>query len=255
MTIKISLAQSAIHLGKIEKNFMNGQKLMEKAASEGSDVIVFPELWTTGFDYGNLEILAQENEGIINELLIFAQKNHLAIAGSYILNHNGKYWNELIFIEPDGKIHSYQKIHLFKLINEQLHFRSGNLPVIFDFKGFRIGLSICYDLRFPEFYRFYAVNSADLVLVVAEWPRKRIDHWRTLSKARAIDNQFFLACSNAMGETAGSFYGGYSSLIDPWGKVVCQLQTQMDSLITGVMDLDTISKTRQKLPVFKDHIL
>lgn len=228
---------------------------MEKAASEGSDVIVFPELWTTGFDYGNFEILAKENETIIKELLTFSKRNNLAIAGSYLVHRDGNNWNELIFIKPNGEIHSYQKIHLFRLINEHLFFKPGNLPVIFDFKGFRIGLSICYDLRFPELYRFYADKSADMVLVVAEWPRKRIDHWRTLSKSRAIDNQFFLACSNAMGDTAGLFYGGYSSLIDPWGKVVCKLQTQMDALITGVIDINTISKTRQRLPVLDDHIL
>lgn len=240
--------------GKIEKNFRIGINLLEKAASEGSEMIVFPELWTSGFDYENMQVMVEENNTIIKELLTFSTKHGLAIAGSYISSHQGKYWNELIFIKPDGKTVSYRKIHLFKLINEQLYIQAGSKPVLINFNGLRIGLSICYDLRFPELFRFYSDKSADLVLVSAEWPRNRIDHWRTLIRARAIDNQYFLACSNAIGNTGGLLLGGNSALIDPWGKVICQISTQKDTLITGEIDLDKISKTRQRLPVLQDRI-
>ncbi len=193
MQLKISVAQVNIHLGNISKNLSIGRDLIKQAADEGSKFIIFPELWTSGFDYSNIEKIALNNRSVLNELLSISKQYQIVIAGSYITKNKELYGNELIVIDPHQEHSSYQKIHLFKLNNEHLYFTPGNAPVSLNILGVNIGLSICYDLRFPEMFRFYMKNGAEIVINSSEWPLKRIKHWNTLLIARAIENQY-LSC-------------------------------------------------------------
>lgn len=252
MQLKISLAQMNIHLGNISKNLSMGRNLIMHAADEGSKIIVFPELWTSGFDYSKIDEIALINHNVIDELISISKQYQIVIAGSYLTKNRGKYENELIVIDPDKEHSSYQKIHLFKLNNEHLHFSPGNDPVIIKIGGVNIGLSICYDLRFPEMFRFYMKHGAEIVINSSEWPLKRIKHWSTLLIARAIENQYYLVGCNAGGISGDVLLGGRSAVIDPWGKRIAASSSYEQTLLPAMIDIDRINDVRSKLPVLDD---
>ena len=115
------------------------------------------------------------------------------------------------------------------------------------------GLAICYDLRFPELFRRYAVrDKAKLILICAEWPQARVNHWRALLQARAIENQCFVAATNSCGKTGGTVFGGNSMIIDPWGEIIAEAGAD-EALVTGEIDLSEVDRVRQTIPVFEDR--
>jgi predicted amidohydrolase len=114
------------------------------------------------------------------------------------------------------------------------------------------GIAICYDLRFPELLRRYAVQGAKLIIIPAEWPIERIDHWRALLQARAIENQAYIVATNSAGKTGDKIFGGHSAVIDPWGKVMVELGEQ-PGLATVDIDLDYVDTVRARIPVFEDR--
>jgi omega-amidase len=252
MQLKISLAQLNIHLGDISKNLSNGRDFIKHASDQGSKIIIFPELWISGFDYPNIEKIALNKNNVIDELKSISKQYQIVIAGSYITKNKGKYENELIVIDSDNEHSSYQKIHLFRLNNEHLHFSPGNNPLIIRILGVNIGLSICYDLRFPELFRFYMKHGAEIVINSSEWPLKRIKHWSTLLIARAIENQYYLVGCNAAGNSGDVLLGGRSAVIDPWGKRIAICSSYEQALISTTIDTDRINDARSKLPVLDD---
>lgn len=252
MVIKISLAQTRIVFGDVSKNLDVGRILINQASEFGSDLIIFPELWTSGFDYKNIDEIAKRNNDAIAELSVISSKNNIAIAGSYILKDREKFHNGLIFIEPGKHHRSYRKIHLFKMLREDQYFRPGKTIRIIRTLGMNIGLTICYDLRFPELFRLYMNHSVDLVINSAEWPRRRITHWKSLTTVRAIENQFYMACCNSVGSTGGVNYGGDSCIIDPWGKKSFPLSLKENVLLTGEIDTELVKKVRHEFPVLSD---
>ena len=140
-----------------------------------------------------------------------------------IIEKDGKnYFNTLVHLDPNGKLKTkYRKIHPFSYSTENKYYKAGKSPVITKISGMKIGLSICYDLRFPELFRFYAKAKVDLIINIANWPDTRIEHWRTLLKARAIENQCYVAGVNRVGDDPKLHYNGYSSVFDPMGKGDC----------------------------------
>ena len=126
-----------------------------------------------------------------------------------------------------------------------------DLPIITNIAGIQIGLSVCYDLRFPELFRFYAKERADLIINIANWPDTRIDHWRTLLKARAIENQFYVAGVNRVGDDQKLHYNGFSSVFDPMGKELVSVKNQ-EKIITAEIDKDYVKEIRKKLPFLQD---
>ena len=131
----------------------------------------------------------------------------------------------------------YRKIHLFRLFDEHKWLGEGEAPTMMDLPWGRAGLSICYDLRFPELFRRYAVeHGAELILICAEWPLVRVEHWRALLIARAIENQCFVAATNSCGDTGGTVFGGHSMIVDPWGAVIAEAGED-ESLVTAEVDL------------------
>ena len=154
----------------------------------------------------------------------------------------------------DGRLSgAYRKIHLFRLFDEHLWLGEGESPTALDSPWGVTGLSICYDLRFPELFRHYAVkDQAKLILLCAEWPLARVEHWRALLKARAIENQTYVAATNACGETGGTAFGGHSMVIDPWGQVLIE-GGEDEALLSAEIDLDEVDRVRQAIPVFEDR--
>jgi len=239
----ISIAQMDIVLGDKERNIRKGVSFIEEAVKRKSDIIVFPELWTTGYAKDVKELAETLNGKTIKKLTETAKEKNIKIFGSIAENH----YNTMHYISPKGLEASYRKIHLFSLMNEERFFAAGNKIGL---KG-NIGMMICYDLRFPELSRKLTINGAEILIICAEWPYPRIEHWRTLLKARAIDNLVYVIGCNRVGNDTKFEYFGHSSVIDPWGRRMIE-GGKDEALLTCEIDLSLVKEVRKKFPVLKD---
>ncbi|MHB0922932.1 MAG: nitrilase-related carbon-nitrogen hydrolase [Bellilinea sp.] len=256
MVINVSIAQFAITIGEPEKNLTTGLRMIEQAAAEGSSLIQLPELWVSGYDLDKCEAHSQKSLEIIDLLQGLADKHNLAIGGSYITTRDGKYFNSYLLFLPGQTIPwQYDKTHLFRMLDEDLHFTPGDsLPVV-DLGWGKVGLAICYDVRFPELIRAYGNRGIDCLLVAAQWGKKRSEHWRTLLRARAIENQIFIVAANAVGPIFENELAGYSAVLDPWGTPVIEADPVNPALLTVGIDLSEINQVRQTVPSKKDQRL
>jgi len=241
----ISIAQMDIILGNKEKNLQRGIDFIEEAVKRKSDIIVFPELWTTGYAK-NVKELAEPLDGKTIEELTDIAKKDIKIFGSIVEKAESCY-NTMHYISSKGLEASYRKIHLFSLMNEERFFAAGNKIGLKE----NIGMMICYDLRFPELSRKLTMNGAEILIVCAEWPYPRIEHWRTLLKARAIDNLVYVIGCNRVGNDGKLEYFGHSSVIDPWGIRMIE-GGKDEALLTCEIDLSLVREVRKKFPVLKD---
>lgn len=161
--------------------------------------------------------------------------------------------NSAAFFAPNGRMMGiYRKLHLFGLMKEDQYLAPGSAGLTVDLPWGRFGFAICYDLRFPEIFRRYATEEgANVIIIPAEWPLERIEHWRALLIARAIENQCYIIATNAAGKTEDTLFGGHSMVIDPWGKVVVEAG-ESPQLLTVDIDLQLVQEVRARIPVFKD---
>jgi omega-amidase len=165
----------------------------------------------------------------------------------------GKAYNTFVLHGNDGMVWGiYRKIHRFRLLHEEKWLGAGDELVLAKTPWGPVGLSTCYDLRYPEMYRPYAVSGAQLTLVVAEWPERRVVHWSKLLQARAIENQMFLAGVNKVGESRGVKLGGASAVVDPWGVPLVE-GDDSENLLTIDIDLREAEKARRYIPVLQDR--
>ncbi len=254
MTIKISLAQFTFKLGEVDKNLSIAIEAIKKAAAIGSDLILLPELWASGYDLKNWRKYASPiDQGIFSSMKSLAQKNKIAIGGSLLELGQDKAFNTFLLTGKNGDtLGIYRKIHRFRLLEEEKWLNAGDRLVLAATPWGDIGLAICYDLRFPEMFRPYAVAGSRLVLIVAEWPERRISHWSKLLQARAIENQIFIAGVNKVGESLGVQLGGRSAIIDPWGVPIIEGDKQ-EGLLTAEINLLETEKARRTIPVFIDR--
>jgi len=239
----ISIAQMDIVLGDKGRNIRKGVSFIEEAVKRKSDIIVFPELWTTGYAKDVKELAEPLNGKTIKKLTETAKEKNIKIFGSIAENH----YNTMHYISPKGLEASYRKIHLFSLMNEERFFAAGNKIGLKE----NIGMMICYDLRFPELSRKLTINGAEILIICAEWPYPRIEHWRTLLKARAIDNLVYVIGCNRVGNDGKFEYFGHSSVIDPWGRRMIE-GGKDEALLTCEIDLSLVKEVRKKFPVLKD---
>jgi predicted amidohydrolase len=239
----ISIAQMDIVLGDKGRNIRKGVSFIEEAVKRKSDIIVFPELWTTGYAKDVKELAEPLNGKTIKKLTETAKEKNIKIFGSIAENH----YNTMHYISPKGLEASYRKIHLFSLMNEERFFAAGNKIGLKE----NIGMMICYDLRFPELSRKLTINGAEILIICAEWPYPRIEHWRTLLKARAIDNLVYVIGCNRVGNDTKFEYFGHSSVIDPWGRRMIE-GGKDEALLTCEIDLSLVKEVRKKFPVLKD---
>lgn len=253
MKCTISLAQMEVHPGRLDKNVKTARRMIEQAAKRGSDLVLLPELWSSGYDLPRSTEYAAINQSIMPQLARWALEFDLGIGGSLILaDDSGCYNTFTLFLPGSPEPFSYRKIHLFRRMQEDAYFLPGDRLTTVDTPWGRFGLATCYDLRFPELFRAYALKDAAVILLCAQWPQKRIAHWRTLLRARAIENQYFVAAVNAAGGSEGDPNGGCSMIINPWGDVLSECENGED-LITTSIDLDQVDEVRQKFPVLGDR--
>ncbi len=252
--LSISLAQMNIIMGDTTRNTITMQRMVADAAKRGSHIVLLPEMWSTGYAWGEYRDLAIPlNSGLFTELSTLAQKAKLSIFGSLLEKRSEQFANTGAFFAANGRMMGvYRKIHLFRLFQEDRYLQAGSSWLTMDLPWGPTSLAICYDLRFPELFRKFSDEGAALVLLVAEWPLERIEHWRTLIQARAIENQYFIAAVNAAGETDGTVFGGHSMIVDPWGKIIVEAGEE-PMLITGEIDIDVVKDIRKRIPVLEDR--
>ncbi|MBI3363193.1 MAG: carbon-nitrogen family hydrolase [Chloroflexi bacterium] len=243
-----------IRLGEPQANFDRVREWTGEAARRGSALVLFPELWSTGYDLENWRRHASPpGGGMFARLSDLARENRIAVGGSILEIYDGCAFNSFALFDSLGvRLGLYHKIHLFRLMDEDRWLAPGDSPVSVEAAWGRTGLAICYDLRFPELFRLYALGGARLVLLPAEWPARRAAHWKTLIRARAIENQMFVAACNRVGESKGEVFGGGSAVIDPWGETLVE-GGEAETLLTAEIDVAMADEVRKKIPVFEDR--
>ncbi|WP_226585352.1 carbon-nitrogen family hydrolase [Halobacillus litoralis] len=254
MTSKIAMIQMDIAFGNPEENRKQAAAKIEEAAQSGSEFILLPELWTTGYDLPRFEDIAEGLDGPSHQLMKEkAVRYGVTIAGSLAEKKDGNYYNTLVAYDAGGeRVLDYRKAHLFRLMDEEKYLESGDAKGNFTVGDVPLAGVICYDIRFPEWMRTHMLNGARGLFVVAEWPEPRIDHWRSLLISRAIENQCFVIACNRAGADANNTFGGHSMVINPWGEVLAEAGLDEEILYASI-DFKEVEAIREQIPIFQDR--
>lgn len=260
MKVTISLAQFDVISGEPEKNLDKGSVYIADAIHRDSDLIVFPEMWTTGFNWKRNKEIAIKQEEVLEQIADMAKESRLWINGSMLtLNDNGEVSNTSILYSPDGERAAiYNKVHLFSFHGEDKHMAPGSGLATAETPWGKVGLSICYDIRFPELFRSYALQGVKMILCPIAFPHPRLEHWSILSRARAIENQCYMVSTNQVGLSEPSKKGeirffGHSAIINPWGEAVVEGNDTDEVLLTATVDMEMVEDVREKMKVFQDR--
>ena len=257
--MKHAVYQMDVVPGKPEANRLKVKNwVRETVEKEQPDIIVLPEMWTTAYTLPELEKFADVNgEPTISFLKGLARTYQInIIGGSVATKRDGKFYNTSLVFNREGKlVYEYDKIHLVPMLDEPRYLTGGSQKVqVFELDGIKMGLIICYDLRFPELARSLALQGAQILYVVAEWPTARKEHWKALQIARAIENQFFVVSCNRIGSYAGEEFAGCSMVIDPWGNCLTIAgETEEETLIES-LSLELAPKIRKEVPIFASRV-
>jgi predicted amidohydrolase len=239
--------QFDVKSGDIDSNLSRvEQGLAEIAASYDQispGIITLPELWATGFAYEKLEALSAKIPALLEDLQALSKKYKVNIAGSLPEYSENSYYNTLFITEPKGIAGTYRKQRLFNPMQEATFFTPGTKPRPIQTDLVPVGALVCYDLRFPELLREQTTHGADLAVVSAQWPAPRIDNWRILVQARAIENQMFVVAANRCGTTGDTTFGGHSMIVAPNGSILLEAGENEECKGT-ILDLDMISAAR-----------
>lgn len=253
--LTVAVGQMDVQVGAVARNMAEVKRLAAEAAARGAQLLVLPELWATGYDLVQAERYATGVEaGVFAEVAALARAHGLHILGSGLVRlASGGVGNTAVWHDDHGHIvATYSKLHLFRLMQEEQFLTAGDAPTLAETAFGKMGLSICYDLRFPELFRGYALAGARVVFVPAEWPQVRLAHWRTLLRARAIENQLFVVGCNRVGKTGETIFGGYSAVVDPWGETLMEGDGEA-GLFMATLDLEVVDEVRQRIPIFADR--
>ena len=248
-TLKIALIQKDLVWQDAQQNRSKLDVMFAKMKEV--DLIVLPEMFTTGFSM-NPSPIAETMEGqSVSWMIKTAKKLNSALVGSLIIKENKSFYNRMLFVRPNGKVESYDKRHAFTLAGEHKEYSSGESKLIVNYKGWKICPLICYDLRFPVWSR--NVENYDLLIYAANWPKPRINAWNTLLKARAIENMSFCIGVNRVGvDDNGHHYSGNSTAIDYLGNDITKVTVNIESVIYAELDKEKMENLRSKLPFLRD---
>lgn len=257
-SLKVSLLQMSVIPGDPAANRKKAVEMIKQAlkARTKPDILVLPEMWTTAYQLGDIEKTCDQDGMPTNQLIAAEAKEDKVniVAGSYASMQGRKVFNTAyVFDRKGNNIAKYQKIHLFKLMDEHKYISSGNNLSTFKLDGIKCGIIICYDLRFPELTRKLALEGIKILFVPAQWPGARLEHWVTLLKARAIENQIFIIAVNRAGVSLEDEFLGGSMVISPWGEVLAKAGYK-EQIISADIDLNMIDKAKAKIDILGDRV-
>jgi omega-amidase len=251
--LTVSIAQFEIKAGNPRVNLPTAQGWITEAARRGSDLVVLPELWDNGYALDKAASVASPlGGGLFAEIAALSRTANIHIIGSMLEKRGVGVYNSAAVFAPRGVLGVYRKIHLFELMNEGAFLAAGESPLTLDMPWGRTSVAICYDLRFPELLRRYGIEGSKLLILPAEWPHPRLNHWRTLVQARAIENQYWVVACNAIGEHNGTTYCGHSMVVSPWGEIMAEAG-ETETMLTLKINTDQVDEIRKKMPVFNDR--
>lgn len=247
--LKVALIQADLAWENPVENRKRFQKKIE-SISETVDVIILPEMFTTGFTMNASSVAELMNGETILWMQKIAKEKQTALTGSIIISEENSFYNRLVFVHPSGEIEMYDKRHTFTLAGEDKVFTAGNKKLIIHYKGWKICPLICYDLRFPILAR--NAEDYDLLFYVASWPTPRINAWDTLLKARAIENMSYTIGVNRVGKDANNYlYSGHSSAIDCLGNELCKNEGN-EAILILTLEKEYQDKIRNRFGFLND---
>ncbi|PEB53142.1 carbon-nitrogen hydrolase [Bacillus pseudomycoides] len=253
--MKVACIQIDIAFGNVKTNIEHAKKKIEQAMHEKPDVIVLPELWTTGYDLKRLPEIADKDGVETRELLTKWSKQFAVniVGGSIAKQTSQGVTNTMYIVDREGNLQKeYSKVHLFQLMDEHKYLIAGAGTGEFTLDHVQCGGTICYDIRFPEWMRVHTVKGAEVLFVVAEWPLVRLAHWRLLLQARAIENQCYVVACNRAGADPNNVFAGHSLIVDPWGEIMVEADEE-EAILHGEIELEKVKEVRRGIPVFVDR--
>src|SRR5215467_2317751 len=250
--MKIAVAQISCSLGDPEANLRKARDLSRRAREAGAELIVFPEMTDTGYSMPVIQKYASHwKTGFVPGLQKIATQLSIAIVSGVSERDGSSIYNSQVLIDAKGGIAAkYRKTHLYAVapVEEQTCFVPGDGFASFELGGLKFGFSICYDLRFPELYRkLVTEKNVDGFVISSAWPFPRVEHWRVLAQARAIENQSYVIASNRVGKDAELWFCGSSAIIDPRGVVVAAASADREELIDTDLSQDLLRSVRQRV--------
>jgi len=254
--LKVALVQINNHWHDVAANLsLFGEKISH--IEQDANVILLPEMFSTGFTM-EVQKMAEKMDGVtIQWMADQASKTKSLILGSIIIEENGKYFNRLIWMQPNGELEFYDKRHLFRMADEEKYFSMGSKKIIKEWLGWKIFPLVCYDLRFPvwsrnTFDKRTGTGAYDALIFIANWPQPRINAWDTLLRARAIENQSYCVGLNRVGKDgAGNIYNGHSAAYSPKGDQIIFLEEE-ERIETITLNYQELAEFRQKFPAYRD---
>ena len=249
--MRVTLIQDIIFWADKTANLEKTEDQLALLAGQ-TDLVVLPEMFTTGFCTGKIQLAETMDGKTVQTLKHWAEKYKLAITGSFIATENGKYYNRAFFVFPNGKIETADKRHLFSMGGEHNHFLAGDKRLMVNYCGFNICVLVCFDVRFPVWAR-NVDNEYDLLVYVANFPERRIFDWDILLQARAIENQAYVCGVNRVGvDGLGIGYNGHSTLIDFKANTILHFPENATFIQTFDLQQEPLQRYRQKFAVWKD---
>ncbi|SHN22838.1 carbon-nitrogen family hydrolase [Gracilibacillus kekensis] len=257
--MKYMIYQMDVVVANPKENQIKIEKWVEAQVTKSKpDTIVLPEMWNAGYALDQLEELADDNgEVTIPFLRNLASKHDINIIAGSIANKKGKaiYNTSYIFNRSGELVYEYDKVHLVPMLNEPKYLNGGEQKAkIFELDGVKMGVIICYDLRFPELMRSLALQGAEVIHVVAQWPTSRKEHWKYLQYARAIENQCYVISANSSGTCNGTNFAGESLVINPSGELVTSGPPEKEATVETSIDLSIVEEIRSNIPVFTSRV-
>lgn len=248
--LTVALVQTDLHWEAIDANLTQLDRQLDHVAPD-VDLVVLPEMFSTGFSMAAPQLAESMSGKAVSWLQVKAAEHKAVVAGSLMIEEQGRYFNRLVWARPDGSLAGYDKKHLFRYAGEHTVYTAGDVLETWSLRGWRIRPFICYDLRFPIWCR--NLNQAyDLALFVANWPAKRTFHWRQLLTARAIENQSYVIGVNRVGTDGnGHHYDGDSAALAPTGESLFEAGAHK-TVHTVTLSRETLDAYRKAFPAWKD---
>ncbi|OHB27788.1 MAG: carbon-nitrogen hydrolase [Desulfuromonadaceae bacterium GWC2_58_13] len=244
--------QFNIALGQVDANLLRAVEGIRKVGERDARLAVLPEMWSTGYDYKHLPELAEQTPRVIEAIKALTAELQMVVVGSLPEKEDGRIYNTAYVIDQGKVIGSYRKLHLFSTMGEDRFLAAGDKTLVVPTSVGRIGVAICYDLRFPELFRKLALEGAEILCLPAEWPKPRQEHWRTLLRARAIENQLFVVATNCCGIQGKLDFFGMSLLIAPRGEVLAE-GGESNVELTALFDFEEIVTYRSQIRCYQDR--
>lgn len=257
-TLGLHLVQFPTQAGGPAATLDGLRSLLEGLRPKAGDWLVFPEMWPSGFSIDRRATLEKGNSECLDWMQDYARSHRCYLVGSMLELAKQRAYNSAYVIAPTGKrLASYRKIHLFAYGGETRRFHSGNQVVAFSSLWGKIGLAVCFDLRFPELFRRLSKYGTRLIFLPSAWPKERLDHFTALLKARAIENLCYVVGLNKVGRGHHEkpvIYGGHSAVFGPWGEKLAEMGSKA-GIQSLKLDLGAVERVRRKYPFLESRVL